>query len=84
MMIRTLEPVMIFSFFLIAALSGSKCVSCFVSNQIAVCHLLLPISAVTFILPQPSSIDLKLARIAVESSLGSETIVQPVISGDEE
>src|SRR5436190_7966233 len=67
----------IFSFFLISAFRGSKYVLIFVSNHIAVFHSLLPIFAVTFNRPQPSSSDLRASLISFANFSGSDTKYQP-------
>lgn len=65
------------SFLLISAFIGSKYVFIFVSNQIAVCHSLSPIFAITFNRPQPSSCHLRFALISFAKFLGKEIKCQP-------
>ena len=66
-----------FSFFRISAFRGSRYVFIFVSNHIAVSHSLLPVIAVTFNRPQPSSCHLRFSLIFFADSGGSETKCHP-------
>lgn len=74
-------PISSFSFFLTSDFKGSKYVSCFVSNQIAVFHSVLPVLANALSLPQPSSCHFRCALISLAKSTGIETKCQPL--GDE-
>ena len=61
---------------------GSRYVSCFLSNQIAVSHSFSSMVAVAFIRPQPSSCHFKFSLISFDISIGSEMKYHPACPAD--